>query len=93
MDNSDASVDYAQYTTSWQTPSSNWKTTTNGNFTTSNYQAADRIFAHWSESVAGDYGNVDWEYIIVPEKLAIFLIIFPISLKLYQNKKSKKKLC
>ncbi|OGM71620.1 hypothetical protein A3I55_02555 [Candidatus Woesebacteria bacterium RIFCSPLOWO2_02_FULL_42_10] len=69
----DNSVDYAQYTTSWQTPTSNWNATTNGNFTTSNYQAPDRIFVHWSESVAGDYGNVDWAYIIVPEYLLIFL--------------------
>jgi len=75
MDESDNSVDYATYTGSWGSPTANWNTTTNGNFVTSNYQAPDRIFAHWSESVSGDYGNVDWAYIIVPEYILPLTII------------------
>ena len=91
MDESDNSVDYATYTGSWGSPTTNWNTTTNGNFVTSNYQAPGRIFAHWSESVAGDYGNVDWAYIIVPENLWVLIIALPPVLFIINRRKKHRK--
>jgi hypothetical protein len=71
----------------WQSEQ-NWKTTgTNTNVTT-NYSGPGEIFALWTEGTGSPY-NIMWDFIIVPEKLWLWMGMGPLIPLLLRRKRRK----
>ena len=75
-------------TWTWDGSATDWKTTTSGAYVTSNYSGNGMIFAEWTEGSGSPY-SVNWDYILIPERLWLFFGLTPLLIT-YLRKRRRK---
>lgn len=96
LDTAASTVYYLKYSGGWgAVTNTGWTEGTSPTSLTSNYADSGKIFAEWNSQAAAPY-TLNWNYIIIPEKIWLFLglgLLIPKLLKKQRRKKEFDPIC